>query len=366
MKKLRLNLGKRSYDILIGQMGFAKLIENIKRIDIGKDAFVITNSKVYTLYGKILEREFLKNGFGFKAVFIRDDEKAKSWDWADALLKKIAKFDIFKKVFIVAFGGGVVGDLSGFVASVYKRGTPYIQIPTTLLSQVDSAIGGKVAIDLSVAKNIVGSFYQPKLVFSELSILKSLPRREIAAGLSEVIKYAVIKDRRLFEYLETNYKRILNKDMKALEYIIYTSSVIKAKIVEEDEFDRENKRVVLNLGHTLGHAIEASTDYSGRYNHGEAISIGMVYACIVSEEFGLSDPKLRKRLESLLLKVGLPIRIRKMRLLEIYKAYQHDKKFIHGENRLVLPVHIGKVIVKEGIPESIISKALKYISRDDR
>lgn len=361
MKKIKLNLGRRSYDILIGQMGFAKLVEEIKRIDIGRDAFAITNSPIYDLYGKALKREFLKNGFSFKVELVRNDERAKSWNVTYKLLKQITKFDIFKKVFMVAFGGGVVGDLTGFVASVYKRGVPYIQLPTTLLSQVDSAIGGKVAIDLSVAKNIVGSFYQPKLIFSELTFLKSLPHREIAAGLSEVIKYGIIKDRHLFEYIEKSYKRILDKDMKALEYIIYVSSAIKAKMVEEDEFDREDKRVILNFGHTIGHAIEVATGYSGRYNHGEAISIGMVFACIVSEELGLSDTKLRGRLESLLLKVGLPVRIRKLRLLEIYKAYQHDKKFIHGENRLVLPISIGKVLIKEGVPESIIIKALKYI-----
>lgn len=359
MKKIKVSLQTRSYDILIGRELIADSGPMLKRLRIGRDAIIVTNKSIASIYSKKIESSIKKSGMSTKIELVPDSEKAKSHNILIGLLNKIGSYDRSKAIYIIALGGGVIGDLAGFAASIYKRGIPYVQIPTTLLAQVDSAIGGKVAIDLPAAKNLIGSFYQPKAVISDISLLKTLSPRQLKNGLAEIIKYGVIKSGPLFGYLENNYKKIVIADMTALEYVILASARIKAGIVEEDELDRGGKRVILNYGHTIGHAIEAASGYSGKYSHGEAISIGMIIAARISSKLGILDDVSRSRIELLIKKCGLPVTIKNLRLSAIYEAHLRDKKFLHGKNRFVLPAGIGMVKIVEDIPDSIIIKSIR-------
>jgi len=360
MKKIRVNLGKRSYGILVCHNEISRLGSLIKQLKIGRDAIVITNPVIKRLLGKKVERSLTSSGLNVRFEIVPDTEKAKSETHCIKLLNSISKFDNSRrKIFIIALGGGVVGDLAGFVASIYRRGVPYIQVPTTLLSQVDSAIGGKVAIDLNVGKNLAGAFYQPRLVFSDVSLLRSLPKKDLISGLAEVIKYGVIKSPELFKSLEKNHTKLLKKSDKALlQYIVYTCSAIKARVVEKDEHDNKNIRVILNFGHTVGHAIEAAAHYRKSYSHGQAIALGMAAASFISKELGLLNEKAYLKIKALIKKIGLPTMLKGLDIESILSAQEHDKKFIHGKNRFVLPVKIGKVTVKEGIPKSLIKHSI--------
>jgi 3-dehydroquinate synthase len=264
-----------------------------------------------------------------------------------------------KDIFIVALGGGVVGDLAGFVSSIFKRGIPYIQVPTTLLAQVDSAIGGKTAVDLTYAKNMAGAFYQPRMVISDVGLLKSLPDRQIRSGLAEVIKYGVIADGSLFAYIEENLDRILRLEPCALEYAIASCSRIKARIVESDERDTGLRRIVLNYGHTIGHAIESAASYSRLYTHGEAVAIGMVVAADIAREIGMLKPSDAERIESLIARAGLPTSIRSIKSGRILRSHLNDKKFTLGVNRFVLPRSIGSAAVVRNVPYKVVGDAIR-------
>lgn len=359
MKTIRVSLKERSYDIVIGAGLLPKTGALLRKLKLGKDAVVITNKPLLGLYGRVLEKSLRKNGFTVRFELVPDTEKAKSSSVALRLTSRIASYDKKRSIFIIAFGGGVIGDLAGFVAAIYKRGVPYLQMPTTLLAQVDSAIGGKTAIDLNIAKNLVGAFYQPRIVISDISLLDTLPARQIRNGLAEVIKYGVIKDRRLFAFLEKRHSDILRRNRAALEYIVSRSSRIKARVVERDELDRTGLRVILNYGHTVGHAIESASLYSSRYNHGESVAIGMAIACDIALKLRLTKPAISERIKTLIKKSGLPVKVTGLNLSKICGSLAHDKKIVRGRNRLVLPVSIGKVRVVDCVPDKIISEAIK-------
>ncbi len=359
MKKIRLSLKERSYDILIGAGLLKRSGAIIRKLDIGRDACIITNKKLHSLYGRELERSLGRAGISARSIFVPDSEKAKSIKTATEVLSKISLYDKNKSVFIVALGGGVVGDLAGFVAASYKRGVPFVQIPTTLLAQVDSSIGGKVAVDLPIAKNLVGAFYQPKIVISDISLAASLSGRQLRAGLAEIIKYGVIKDPKLFSYLEKNFRKILKRDKRALEFVVARSSAIKAAVVSIDEFDNKGRRIMLNFGHTAGHAVEAASGYGEGYNHGEAIAVGMVIAAAISEKLGLLDRSAAAKIERLIKNAGLPVNIKGLKLSQILRSLAHDKKFIGGKNRFVLPTGVGSVKAVVNVPDRIVKETVK-------
>lgn len=361
MKAIKVNLKERSYRIVIGDKLLHSLPAHLKGLNIGNHAYVITNPVINRIWGPRVTKALESAGFRVKVQQIPDAEKSKSAATCLDVLNKLAVHARADKVFVAALGGGVVGDLSGFVASVYKRGIPYIQLPTTLLAQVDSAIGGKVAIDLEVGKNLVGAFYQPRLVCSDIDFLKTLPAVQLRNGLAETIKYGVIKERPLFEFLEKNLNKIFSLDTGALAYIVERSSAIKAKVVEQDEFDTRSVRVILNYGHTIGHAVEAASGYSKKYTHGMSVSIGMAAANFIARELGLLGKEECGRIEGLLMKAGLPVTAKGLSREKIYEAHLYDKKFIKGKNRFVLPVGIGKVIVAEGIAEGLVRRAINSI-----
>lgn len=357
IKKIKVDLGKRSYDIMMGSKIISKLPEFLKKLNLGLDAVIVTNSLIKRKVGKQIYAVLVKQGFSVKFFEVPDSEKAKSAKVALGLIQKIACFDVKKRIFIIALGGGVIGDLAGYVAATYKRGVPYIQFPTTFLSQIDSSIGGKVGIDLQVGKNLVGAFYQPRLVFSDISLLSSLDKRQIRSGLAEAIKYAVIKDKALFEFIERNRRKILELNSACLKCVIFRCSQIKAEVVEKDEKEEKGIRTILNFGHTIGHGLEAAAGYK-YYTHGEAIALGMICSCRIALALGFLDLKSCLRIENLIADVGLPVKIRKLKINAIINAIAHDKKFIFGKNRFVLPLKIGKVAVFQDIPLSLIKSVI--------
>lgn len=365
MKIIKVNLGERGYDIVIGRDIITSFGRLLKKINCGNNAVVVTNPIIRKIWGKKISGPLKQSGINVIFEEIADTEKSKSMTAFSGLLNKIAGVGRSRKIFIIAFGGGVVGDLAGFTASAYKRGTPCIQLPTTLLAQVDSSIGGKTAIDLKVGKNLAGAFYQPRLVFSETLFLSTLPKREVINGLSEVVKCAVIKDAALFKFLENHLDKILRLEKGHIEHIIAASCRIKARIIERDEFDKTGIRAVLNYGHTIGHAVETAGGYSKRYTHGEAISIGMIAANRISEELGLISSAASKRIQILLEKIGLPIRARGINAGKVYTAHLYDKKFTGGKNRFVLPLAIGRTRLTEGVPERLIRKTINSICNQE-
>jgi len=361
MRKIKVNLGSRSYDIVIGKLILGRLAAYLRKLDIGSDAYIITNALLNNKYGRLLSKALLKEGFSCRFKIVTDSEKSKSLENAGCVIKDLAKFDRKRKVFIIAFGGGVVGDLAGFVASVYKRGISYVQIPTTLLAQVDSAIGGKTAVDLDLGKNLVGAFYQPRLVFSEIEFLKTLDKRQIASGMAEVIKYAIIKDKSLFRYLENKHQEVFKINPAVLERIISSCSKIKAQIASRDEKELSGLRTILNFGHTIGHAIESAGGYKG-YNHGEAVGLGMIVVADLSRKLELIDSKLALRIENLIKLYGLPVKLKGIPMRKIINAYYHDKKFVGKQNKLVLIRGISKPILVQNVALDLIKEAVGKIT----
>ncbi|MDP3767805.1 MAG: 3-dehydroquinate synthase family protein, partial [Dehalococcoidia bacterium] len=263
---------------------------------------------------------------------------------------------------VFAFGGGVVGDVAGFVAAVYRRGVPVVQLPTTLLAQVDSAIGGKTGVDLPQGKNLLGAFYQPRLVYNNLTVLRGLPPRQRRSGLAEIIKYGAIADPALFAYLETHLAACLALVPRAVRVLIERSCAIKARVVSEDERETRDVRVRLNFGHTLGHALEAATGYR-RFTHGEAIAVGMCFAAHLSWAHGrLSEPAFW-RIVTVIERAGLPSRVRGVRVQEVLRAMRYDKKFARGRPRWVLLQRLGAAQVTEDVPEEMVRRLLpRYVS----
>jgi 3-dehydroquinate synthase len=239
-----------------------------------------------------------------------------------------------------------------------------IQVPTTLLAGVDSSIGGKTGIDIPEAKNLIGAFKQPLAVIVDTEFLKALPERQLVSGMGEVIKYGIIKDPELFKYLERNISKILQKDHAALARVLYDSALIKARIVEKDEFDTKDIRIILNFGHTLGHAVEAASGYSEGYSHGESVGLGMLMASGIALKLGLLAGKDYDRIRGLVEKAGLPSSAGILSVKRIMGSCSHDKKFVKGLNRFVLPTRIGDVVVREGIPEKLIRTVVREHVRE--
>ncbi|MDP3259447.1 MAG: 3-dehydroquinate synthase, partial [Thermodesulfovibrionales bacterium] len=273
MDKIRVKLGERSYDICIGSNILGKIGPKLKSFNSSPKTAIISNPTVYRLYGKKVLNSIKSSGFDVIPVIIPDGEKYKDISIVQKIYGELLRHRLDRKSTLIALGGGVIGDITGFVASTYMRGIDYIQIPTTLLAQVDSSVGGKTGVNHKLGKNMIGTFYQPKLIWIDIDILKTLPQKEFFAGLAEVIKYGVIWDAKLFAFLENNRDKIVRLDRKALIHIIKCSCQIKAEVVSKDEREA-GLRAILNYGHTIGHAIETATGYK-KYLHGEALAIGM-------------------------------------------------------------------------------------------
>ncbi|MCK5451265.1 MAG: 3-dehydroquinate synthase [Candidatus Omnitrophica bacterium] len=358
MKKINVNLKKKSYDIFVGSGAVRRLPKFLKTMEFSGPVVMITDKTVALKTSKIIGPVLESIPNDILRVVLPPSEKSKSIEVFQDTIQKISKKTKTHRPVILAVGGGVVGDLAGFVAATYRRGVPLIQIPTTLLAQVDSAIGGKVGIDIPEAKNFIGAFWQPKIVLIDTDFLTSLPIRQVRNGLGEVIKYGVIKKGGFFEFLEDNIEDILALKKNVLEKVIFKCVSIKADIVAKDEFDVKDIRIILNFGHTLGHAVEAASGYSKSLNHGESVALGMVIASEIAYKLDMLEKKSLDRIKKLIKKAGLPVKLKGMLVEDIMKAYSYDKKFTKGANRFVFPNEIGSVEIIEAIPELPIRSAL--------
>ncbi len=358
MKSISVPLKENAYKIVIGRGIMPQLGSRLKSLRIGADAAVITSPIIRRYHGGALAAGFKKEGFSVKFFEVPEGEQSKSAKVAFPLMERIARYDSMKGLFIVAFGGGVIGDLAGYVAASYKRGVPYVQVPTTFLAQIDSAIGGKVAIDLPIGKNLIGAFHQPRIVWSDVSVLSTLDKRQMRNGLAEAVKYGVIADKKLFVYIAGHYRQLLDLRPAALEEVVVRCSRIKAGVVTADEKETKGIRTILNFGHTVGHAVEAAGGYD-RYHHGEAVALGMRVAAEISRQKGMLANAQNEKLNGLLSDIGLPEKIKGVTLANILRIMQHDKKFAKGKNRFVLAQGIGRVKVVAGVSSSVIQKAIR-------
>ncbi len=336
------NLRSRSYKIHI-MPGLLKEFSRLVAETVASTHIVlVTDDIVEGHYLEQVVKQFERVAQRVDSIVVKNGESSKCVAQCDELWQKLVEIDTDRKSTVVALGGGVIGDLAGFIAASYARGLNFIQMPTTLLAQVDSSVGGKVGINLPHVKNMVGAFWQPQLVLIDPSVLASLDERNYRAGLAEVIKYGVSMDWELFEYLEDSVDRIKHRDVKTLTRIIAWCCQNKARIVEEDETETTGRRAILNYGHTFGHAIEAVFGF-GEYLHGEAISIGMTCAARLAEGMGMCDETLLPRQTDLLRSVGLPVDSPSAKTDELIAAMKHDKKVFAGSLNFILPTNIGHV-----------------------
>ncbi|MDD3088685.1 MAG: 3-dehydroquinate synthase [Candidatus Omnitrophica bacterium] len=364
MKKIKVSLKDRSYGIFIGRGALRELPRVIRRSGFRGPVVILTDPVVSSNTSRLVEPMLasLSRSHENLRITVPSSERSKSLAVYGDTVEKIARKTQGKKPLIVALGGGVVGDLAGFIAATFRRGVPFIQVPTTLLAQVDSSIGGKCGVDLLAAKNLIGAFYQPRAVIADVDILSSLPTRQVRNGMAEVVKYAVIKSPALFDMLEKDMPKVISLKGFHIEHVIYECAAIKARIVERDERDVQDVRIILNFGHTLGHAIETATSYSEAYNHGEAVALGMILAGDIALELGMISLSDLERIKNLIARAGLPTRITGVTPRKIMESMGFDKKFTSGANRLVLPCGIGSVKIIDDIPELLIKTVLrKYV-----
>jgi 3-dehydroquinate synthase len=353
MKKIRVKLGQNGYYIHIGADLLAQTGHLLKELGFNGKAVIITNPTVKNLYGISLRQSLIGNGFKTALLEVPEGEEYKSLDTAGRLYNELTEFGAERSTPVLALGGGVIGDVAGFVAATYMRGVPLVQLPTTLLAQVDSSIGGKVAVNHKQLKNEIGAFYQPRIVITDITTLQTLPPVELTSGLSEVIKYAIIKDKDFFTYLEEHLESIRALDEKSLEYIVAVSARIKAEVVEKDEKDL-GLRNILNFGHTLGHAIESVSDF--KISHGQAVAMGMMVASGIANEIGVLENTCVVRIRKLLKRAGLMTKVPKLDLNQVLESAMHDKKVTGGKIRFVLPRGIGEVYITDEVNIKVVEK----------
>lgn len=357
MRSITVALGDRAYPIYIGSGlgGRADLlVPHLKQ----RRVMVVTNTTVAPLYLEKMTEALRANGVSVHTVILPDGEQYKHWGTLNQIFDALIANRCERETTLIALGGGVVGDMGGFAAACYQRGMPFIQVPTTLLAQVDSSIGGKTAINHPLGKNMIGAFYQPQMVLADVSTLDTLDDRQLRAGISEIIKIALIRDAGFLEWMEGHIKQLLRRDQEALVYAVERACMNKAEVVVADEFEH-GERALLNLGHTFGHAIEAGMGY-GKWLHGEAVAAGTMMAAELSCRLGWITKETVRRLEALYLVAGLPVEgppeLSAERYLELM---QHDKKVQNGKMRLVLLQNPGCGVVSEVADLEAIGEAIQ-------
>jgi 3-dehydroquinate synthase len=351
MQTVTVALGERSYTIHIGQGVLDGAGEVLARLPVTKQALVVTQPAIAAAYGDRVLQSLRSQGFTAEALEVLDAEEAKSLSWLERVYDRAIELRLDRRSPIVALGGGVVGDLAGFAAATYMRGVPFVQIPTTLLAQVDSSFGGKTAINHPRGKNLIGAFYQPRAVLVDIDTLQTLSARELRSGLAEVVKYGVIAKPELFELLEGCTTAGLLQDATLLTGMIRDCCQIKADVVAADEHET-SIRAILNFGHTFGHAIEAAGGFS-TYTHGEAVAIGMVWATDLSQRMGLCNADLLVRVKRLLQSLGLPIALQ-ARIEGIRDTLLLDKKAVAGRLRFILVEGLGRVSIRDDVPSQLV------------
>ncbi len=354
---VHVELGSRSYDILIGSSMLRETAAELAQQLGLSHAVIITDDNVETPHAIAVAESLSDAGAAVDLMVIAAGETSKSVDMAEMLWQRLLEASADRRTVILAVGGGVIGDLAGFVAATYTRGLRFVQIPTTLMAQVDSSVGGKVAINLPAAKNMVGAFWQPAGVLIDTRVLSTLPQREYRSGLGEVVKYGVIQDADFFSYLEQHVDQILARDDEVLRYIVARCCQLKADVVQEDEREESGRRAILNYGHTFAHALETATRYQ-QLLHGEAVAIGMLCAARLAQSLDLVDAAFTARQRDLLTAFALPVDVPAVDLQVVLDAMQQDKKVAHGRLRLVLPTEMGHVELKEQVSADLIRAAV--------
>ena len=358
MRTVKVPLGRRTYSIVIGRRVADRLGRACAKLGFATRCAVVTDDKVGPLHGARVVASLKKAGFDPATVTVPAGETSKCLAQVEACYHAFCRHRLERQSFVVALGGGVVGDLAGFAAATYLRGLPLVQLPTSLLAQVDSAVGGKTGVNLPAGKNLVGAFHQPRLVMSDLATLDTLPEREFRSGVAEVIKYGIIRDPAFFAQLEADLDRLLAREEAALGAFVARSCEIKAEVVGQDETE-SGLRAVLNFGHTIGHGLEAISGY-GQYLHGEAIAVGQVAAARLSARLlGLSDEEVA-RIQGLFARAGLPtsVKLTPAQTKRLLAAMQLDKKVSDGEVRFVLAEAIGRVRWGQRVPAKLVRKVL--------
>ena len=355
---LNVALGDRAYPIHIGSGLLtqpALILPHLKR----KQVAIVTNTTVAPLYLEKIAKSLRDNGVSIVEIILPDGEAYKNSDTLNLIYDALLKNRCERSTTLIALGGGVIGDLTGYAAATYLRGVPFIQIPTTLLSQVDSSVGGKTGINHPLGKNMIGAFYQPKLVLADIDTLQTLPKRELSAGMAEVIKYGLIRDADFFDWLETNINALMALDEAVISYAIYRSCQNKAEVVAADEHET-GERALLNLGHTFGHAIENAMGY-GVWLHGEAVAAGTMLAADLSQRMGwLNDADLQ-RIHALLTASSLPLRAPNLGAKKYLDLMANDKKVADGKIRLVLQQGIGKAVITSDYDADKLKQTLEAI-----
>jgi 3-dehydroquinate synthase len=357
VQTIRVETPSARYDVIAGSGLIATLAPRIERIAgrLPRRVFVVTSPEIWGLWGEMFAGSFAEAPI---ALFFPPGEKHKTLASVEKLLRQMAQAGGDRGSLLIAFGGGIVGDVGGFVAATFMRGIPYVQAPTTFLAQVDSSVGGKTGVNLPEGKNLVGNFHHPLAVFADIGVLGTLPDRELRAGLMESVKAGIIRDRMLVRYMEEHVGDVLGRDAKALEKVIAASIRMKAEVVNKDE--REGGlRMILNLGHTLGHAIEQVTRYKALL-HGEAVGWGMVAALYLARQRGMITSRQAERMESLIYLYG-PLPPLKVRAAKLVAATGADKKNVGGVRRFVLPLGIGEARVVEDVTAAEMEAAAKYM-----
>ncbi|MGB3940409.1 MAG: 3-dehydroquinate synthase [Candidatus Manganitrophaceae bacterium] len=341
VEKVHLSLGAESYDVVIGAGIRHRLGRYLRRLSIGEKVALVTNARIDRLYGAEIRKSLKAFYFNPVTIRVREGEQYKTVEEVGRIYDQLIRHRFERRSSVVALGGGVIGDMAGFAAATFLRGVPVIQVPTTVVAQVDASIGGKTGVDHPLGKNLIGAFHQPRLVLADLGTLSTLSGREFIAGLAEVVKYGVILDADFFRYLETHSATILARDPRRLLHCVARSAALKAGVVVADERE-SGLRKVLNFGHTIGHAVETLTGYR-RYRHGEAVAVGMAVAGRLAVALGLFGQGDLGRLVGLLKAFGLPTALPKLNPGSILEVMERDKKVAAGEIVFILPEKIGKV-----------------------
>lgn len=359
MEKIRVELGRRSYEILVGSQLLVQTGEHLAALDKGRRALVVTNPLVWDLYGADVEQGLRAAGFSWQVAVLPEGEEHKTLASVQSLYDQALEAGLDRQSWIIAVGGGVIGDMAGFAAATFMRGINFAQIPTTLLAQVDSSIGGKTGVNHPRGKNLIGAFYQPRLVVSDTDTLRSLPNQEWSAGLAEVVKYGMIWNEFFFEFLEQNKDEIWSRQVQSIQEVVRASCSIKAQVVSQDEQER-GLRAILNFGHTFGHGLEALGQYK-EWKHGEAVAVGMCIACRLAVRAGWLKETALVRLEKLLTAFQLPVRAAGVDPEALWQAMLHDKKGEEGKLTFILPDRIGGVKIVRDLDRQQILAAIAEV-----
>jgi 3-dehydroquinate synthase len=345
------------YDIHIGSGVLSAVGSHVATLTPGRRAFVVSHPALYDLYGATLMTSLRQAGFSVTSCLVAPGEESKTLAAASRLFTRLARHGADRHSLVCALGGGVIGDLSGFVAATYMRGIPFVQVPTSLLAMVDSSIGGKTGVNHPLGKNLIGAFYPPRAVFTDIDLLHSLPEREYLCGLSEIVKAGIIADPALFTFIEAHTAEVLQREASVLPTLIECAIAVKVSVVQQDPTER-GLRAILNFGHTIGHALEAVTAYQ-QYSHGEAVAVGMALVALLSERLGYCQENIRQRVHALLHRLHLPLTYTDVAPEQLLAAMTHDKKALNGVVRFVLLQDIGSVVYNREVPLEVLRPLLE-------